>query len=180
MVFIQWQHLGFPVLSSLNWRPSSLPLSSRWSNPLPLNLQSLRHGGCVQHIKIQSTWRHFRSIIPMPTFHNCHDTLYVCCWNNSVGKSSLLSCAKMKPCSKNICARFMLAVLYFPCRSLICSVTLNLWRREQSIMWVCRLIIYCWVRCWRRHVSSCHCPTIFYSSIFYKIESLCFPVLLSL
>lgn len=45
--FIQWRRSGCPVLSRLNRRPLSLPLLSLWSNPPPLNLQSLKHGGCV-------------------------------------------------------------------------------------------------------------------------------------
>lgn len=46
-VFIQWQRLGCPLLSSLNRRLLNPPLLCLWSNPPPLNLQSLKHGGCV-------------------------------------------------------------------------------------------------------------------------------------
>lgn len=65
-VFIQWQCSGYPALSSLNRRRWNLPLLSPWSNPPPLNLQSLRHGGCVQLIIMHITKRKYshRGVIP--------------------------------------------------------------------------------------------------------------------
>lgn len=59
-VFIQWQRLGCPLLSSLNRRLLNPPLLCLWSNPPPLNLQSLKHGGCVHPfvVCLRAEWWH--------------------------------------------------------------------------------------------------------------------------